>query len=131
MGEIHHLHLEMIVAHGRDAVLRLHEVDAADARIGGCQHESGQHFREGLLSRRLAQHLVEIADHDAAGRWFRIRIACKRGAAITIELIHVGAHALDDFVEAGFQKFFLVGFEVAGESHLTAERVRGKAIQHH
>ncbi len=68
-----HLHVQRVIVHRDVAIFGHHEINSDDARIGGSDFEAEERLREDLLFRKAAQHLIEIADLDAArGR----RIGC-------------------------------------------------------
>ena len=77
MQVIQHPHLQGIVAHGDESILRLHEVDADEARfLAGHARLDGlkaqQRLGEDLLRRRAAQNLVDVPNlHLAGGRGLR------------------------------------------------------------
>ena len=65
---VDHPHLHLIVGHGDATIFRLHHVDAHDQRIGGGELEATDQLHEDVLRRQGAQHLVEEADLEIAGR---------------------------------------------------------------
>ena len=68
-----HAHVQRVVVHRREAILRHHQVDAHESRISRSRLEAQQRLREHLLLGKAAQHLAKVADLDAARR-SRIRL---------------------------------------------------------
>ncbi len=63
-----HLHLLTVVGHGDAPVLRLHHIDPHDEWVGGGELESADQLDKDHLRRQGAQHLVEEAHLEIAGR---------------------------------------------------------------
>jgi hypothetical protein len=75
MERVDHLHLQAIVVHGHAPVFRLHHIDAHDEWINGSQFEGADQLHEDRLRRQSAQHLIEKANLEIAGRRCSIRPA--------------------------------------------------------
>ena len=86
-----HLHLHPVVAHGNAPIFRLHHIDAHDQRVGGSELEAADQLHEDVLGRQGAQHLVEEADLEIAGRRCSTCAAMLQLAAAALAFIELGA----------------------------------------
>ncbi len=73
MEILQHLHLQRVIAHGNEAIFWLHKVDANErivARIHGCLDglEPEERLGKDGFGRVAAQHLIDVTDHNFAGR---------------------------------------------------------------
>ncbi len=91
---IEHVHLQAVIAQGDIAVFRLNVVQADDVGVLRRNFEGEEGLRKDLLGRVTAQHLIEKADRDLAGR-------CGIRLAAVLHALATGERGVERLAAAG------------------------------
>jgi len=118
---VEHGHVLVEIANGNVPVLGHDQVEPDKMRVGRRQFESEQNLGEHRLVRQSAQHLIDVADRDAASGFSFRRSAFQFGARAGLVLGQRLTGCGGDFFEASRQQAVAHLGEVAVPTQLHAQ----------